>query len=360
MIRGFSCAILLLCAWLLSGCEKFAIVPVNSTPTPAFSTIPIPERTLEPESIVNLTIADITGTIATQNQVAVIWTHAISDVVSSKPRYMGLLDITASRLLRLNAVIDAGGWMSGQWIKWSPDGTKLMYLPPWIWESDSIQIFQIDNSYKPHSLYAPPATYAGINCDWSPYDGRYITCAIRCQHQGSITVVHDTTNWKVVCKGYYRATACSSPSTTETQCSTLLLSNGKYWDPVNKVVTPSPTKVSDSNRADTDHSLSKAIVQLCERLGNPSRCSGIPSPSERFVIIEYDGDKLLLVDAAQKGIWRLSDSDNSQNHSWSTDERYFSWIEEGQVRVFDTNRHVVTAYAIPDATALNAAWSPAQ
>lgn len=275
MIRKFSYAMLFLCVWLLVGCGKFAIVP--TTPTPAFSTIPIPERALEPESTINLTISDITGTIATQNRAAIIWTHVISDVVSSKPRYIGLLDTTESRLLRLNAVIDAGGWMSGQWIKWSPDGTKLMYLPPWIWEGDSIQIFQIDNSYKPHILYSPPSTYAGITCDWSPYDGRYIACVIRCQHQGGIAVVHDTTNWKVVCKSYYRATACSSPSATETQCSTLLLSNGKYWDPVSRVITPPPTKVPDSNQADTDHGLSEVIVQLCEHLGNPRECSGTPT-----------------------------------------------------------------------------------
>lgn len=237
---------------------------------------------------------------------------------------------------------------------------RLMYLPPWIWWGDSIQIFQIDNSYKPYILYGRPDIYGGIDCDWSPYDGRYIACTIGCEHQGAITVVHDTTNWKVVCKSYYRATACSSPAATETQCSTLLLSNEKYWDPVSKVIMPPPTKVPSSNQTATDSSLSEVIVQLCEHLGNPYGCSGIPSPSNRFVIIGYEGDKLLFLDAAQKRIWRLSDSDKSQNHSWSIDERYFSWIEDGQVRVFDTNRHAVTAYAIPDATILNAAWSPAQ
>lgn len=123
---------------------------------------------------------------------------------------------------------------------------------------------------------------------------------------------------------------------------------------------PSPTKVPDSNQTGTGYSLSDVIAQLCEHLGNPYECSGIPSPSKRFVIIGYEGDKLLFLDTAQKGIWRLSDSDKAQNHSWSVDERYFSWIEEGQVRVFDTNRHVVTAYAIPGAAILNAVWSPAQ
>lgn len=211
MIRGFSCAILLLCAWLLSGCEKFAIVPVNSTPTPAFSTISIPERTLEPESIVNLTIADITGTIATQNQVAIIWTHAISDVVSSKPRYIGLLDITASRLLRLNAVIDAGGWMSGQWIKWSPDGTKLMYLPPGFGRVTVFRSFRSIIHTSHISFTAPLLPMLALTAI-----GRHMT--------GDILLVQFAANIKVASQRYMtQQTGRSSAGAATVQVPVLLL-----------------------------------------------------------------------------------------------------------------------------------------
>ena len=337
--------IILICLQLLSGCGK-SVIPAP-IPTPSFVQIPIPKTPLKPKSIIRLTVTDVTGTISTRNQVAVTWRDKSSSSQDTD-FYVGLLDIVDNKLRQSKPSIHFRYYSPS--IVWSPDGTRLLLREDFNLTPYDILVFQIDGTKEPHYLFRGEC--CGVDCDWSP-DGRYIVCnrPLAAHGQPPNWEVQDTTTWQIIC-----------PATPwHTPCPPLRLADGRWWHMgfwrTYTSESPEPTE-PPQKQSIVSEVVPDAADQICEEHFKSTGCMRFANSTKNWVAI-LSKPGLYVLDIERRQVLKIAETD-SIVLNWSVDGRYLAWLEDGQVRVFDTANRAVTAYTVPGIVMLRISWSPLQ
>jgi hypothetical protein len=153
---------------------------------------------------------------------------------------------------------------------------------------------------------------------------------------------------------------CENFGDRSLDCKPLLLTTGKLWNPVTSdpylyksTMTLEPTETIHS-------AMQIALTQFCWPPESVSRCITSASPNGRFITyglwLNAPVRNDVILDKEQSQVWKIGGG--TQFWSWTADSRYFSWVENEQMRLFDTVDRTVTAYTVPDAKILNVTWSP--
>lgn len=322
-------------------------------PTPTPPDLPVPYTTVKPTSVVTLTVTDITGTISTRGKAAVVW---LADGV----RHFGILDFEKASVSQLPFSLEDNYKQSG-FVKWSPTGTAFIYEQHNVdyigiqYDSDIFGV-PIDTSHNGARLDENIHYFNG--CTWSP-DGQYVSCAFSASHAsggGWCAKIYDSSMWKATCAA---GMVISCNIYHLDYCRALPLRSGKLWDPS----MSNPDKMSPTLRpTEMIHgAIQVALTQFCWPSESMSPCLTSTSPNGRFLTYRFwpshwSAPKVVILDKEQSQVWKVGDS--TKFWSWSLDNRYFSWIEDDQVRLFDTINHTVTTYVISGAKMLNVTWSP--
>ncbi|CAG0934238.1 hypothetical protein TFLX_03411 [Thermoflexales bacterium] len=348
MSRKFLWMVIITCAGLLFGCREWTI--------PRWTEIAIPETTLQPTSTITLTIEDGIGPLSVaREKAAVAWS------IDGINYQIGTFDINQHSIRPSGLLISpvSGDQQSSRDLIWSPTGKRLLYLrddlypwPNWIaYVTTNAFIFSADNPRDAQRM--GEGRYA--QCGWSP-DGQYVFCNAYCGPSsgggGDIVDIYDAATRSKICE--YGYVGCSGIA----RCPPLQLTTGEIWNlpDVRKFETPTAAISEDAQAA---------IVQLCQRTDPPKtnldvtvfECSDASRASAHFVAIRLN-QGLFVADLEQWQIWKVGNKPSYHSWNWSADGRYLAWIEEGQVRVFDTATHTTTIYIAPDAQMLNIAWPP--
>jgi hypothetical protein len=103
-----------------------------------------------------------------------------------------------------------------------------------------------------------------------------------------------------------------------------------------------------------------ALTQFCYPPQSTPQCFTSASSDGYFTTyglwLDGPGHYDVILDKEQNRAWKIGKG--TQFWSWSVDSRYFSWLDDNQMRLFDTADHTVTTYILPDMKILNVTWSP--
>jgi hypothetical protein len=321
----------------------------SHTPIPSLNLTEIldPKTILKPTSIITFTTSEITETLPTRNRAVLVWS-----VEGKRERYLGIVDFSEAVLYQLRPTIKYYDPASLPGITWSPSGTQFMYRSLSVEYDFGISVFNVDDSTEAHfiSLGAPAAF-----CEWAPLDGRYLVCFDYCSHEPYSRTIFDARQWRTICRDFGSFACGLSGSET---CPSLSLADGTMWVTSEKrpefVHPPTLAPTQDS----ADRKVNALVTKFCrnsERVGGCQQST--INPNKRFVAV-VSNHNLFVLGEEQDNVWYLSNEVNQS--SWSADSRHLAWIENDQVRLFDTITHTITAYKVPDAQMLNIAWSPLQ
>ncbi len=314
-------AIVIICSSLLSACKELAI--------PSFAEIPIPKTILQPKSAVTLKTVDIIGTVPANNrQIAVVWS-------TNAGRYMGVLDIDTNLIQKFKVSLSSDYFSEG--LLWSPNGDTLIYQQTSLDHGFDILALRPD---APEYIHAIDNFHYPPSCTWS-LDGRYLACSkVMCHGCNEDLDVYDSTNWESVCYTYLVP--------WDNPCKSLRLNTGEPWNTQYSELSREKTRISQEDQ--------EVAEEFCRRYKDDAQeCWRDTGSNERFVFIEAEG-KWVIVDVDKRHVVRIGA--HPEDLSWSTDKRYLAWIENGELRVFDTATHAVTNFTLPDAKFLNVAWHP--
>ncbi len=340
--------LILVCAWLLSACKELAL--------PSWAEMSIPKTGLQPTSTITLTIEDGIGPLSVgREKAAVVWS---ADGINYQ---IGTFDISQRSIrpsgLSISPISDDQQFSRD--LIWSPTGKQLLYLRDdlfplgkWInYETTNGFIFSADDPRDVQGMGGGQHA----QCGWSP-DGQYVFCNAYCGPSsgggGDVVDIYDATTRSKVCE--YGYVGCSGIA----RCPSLRLIDGEIWN------LPDVRKFESSTAAISEDAQT-AITQLCQRSA-PAKtnldvtafeCSGTSRASARFVVIRLN-QGLFVTDLERRQLWKIGNKPYYHSWNWSANGRYLAWIEEGQIRVFDTDTRTVTAFTAPDAQVLNVVWSP--